>query len=87
LRAGTFTAFLGFLAFGCGPFLRSLYLQLILGYSALKAGLFLIPLEVVIFVLSPISGRIADRYGSRILTSSRFSLKRGGLDLVFYTHG
>jgi len=37
--AGTISAFLNFLAFGCGPFLRSLYLQLILGYSALKAGI------------------------------------------------
>ena len=77
--AGTFTAFLGFLAFGCGPFLRSLYLQLILGYSALKAGLLLIPLEVVIFVLSPISGRIADRYGSRILTSAGLALNAAAL--------
>jgi EmrB/QacA subfamily drug resistance transporter len=77
--AGTLTAFLGFLAFGCGPFLRSLYLQLILGYSALKAGLLLIPLEVVIFVLSPISGRIADRYGSRILTSIGLALNAAAL--------
>ena len=48
--AGTIAAFLNFLAFGCGPFLRSLYLQLILGYSALKAGILLIPMEVVIFI-------------------------------------
>ena len=77
--AGTLTAFLGFLAFGCGPFLRSLYLQLILGYSALKAGLLLIPLEVVIFILSPISGRMADRYGSRILTSIGLALNAAAL--------
>jgi EmrB/QacA subfamily drug resistance transporter len=67
--AGNIAALINFLAFGCGPFLRSLYLQLILGYSALKAGISLIPMEIVIFVLSPITGRLADRYGSRVLCS------------------
>ena len=67
--AGNLTSFLNALAFSCGPFLRSLYLQLILGYSPLRTGVLLIPLEIVIFVLSPISGRLADRYGSRVLSS------------------
>ncbi|MGB8264430.1 MAG: MFS transporter [Dehalococcoidales bacterium] len=77
--AGNAAAFLNFLAFGCGPFLRSLYLQLILGYSALKTGIMLIPLEVVIFILSPISGRIADRYGSRVLTSTGLAVNAAAL--------
>ena len=77
--AGTTAAFLNFLAFGCGPFLRSLYLQLILGYSALKAGVLLIPMEIVIFILSPISGRLADRYGSRILTSVGLAINAAAL--------
>jgi len=67
--AGNLSSFLNALAFSCGPFLRSLYLQLILGYSALKTGILLIPMEIVIFAISPISGRLADRYGSRMLTS------------------
>jgi EmrB/QacA subfamily drug resistance transporter len=66
---GTLTSFLNSLAFACGPFLRSLYLQLVLGYSALKTGVLLIPMEIVIFAVSPICGRLADRYGSRVLTS------------------
>jgi MFS family permease len=57
------------LAFGCGPFLRSLYLQLILGYSPLKTGALLIPMDILILVLNPISGRMADKYGARILSS------------------
>jgi len=36
--AGNIATFLNTIAFNCGPFLRSLYLQLILGYSALKQG-------------------------------------------------
>jgi MFS family permease len=67
--AGNLAAFLNSVAFACGPFLRSLYLQLILGYSALKTGVALIPMEIMIFAISPISGRLADRYGSRVLTS------------------
>ena len=76
---GTVSAFLNFLAFGCGPFLRSLYLQLILGYSALKAGILLIPMEIVIFIISPISGRLADRYGSRVLCSVGLAINAAAL--------
>jgi MFS family permease len=67
--AGNISSFINAVAFSCGPFLRSLYLQLILGYSALKTGVLLIPMEIIIFAISPISGRLADRYGSRVLTS------------------
>jgi EmrB/QacA subfamily drug resistance transporter len=72
--AGNLASFLCVLAFACGPFLRSLYLQLILGYSALKTGVLLIPMEIVMFVFSPISGRLADRYGSRVLSSVGLAL-------------
>ena len=71
------------LTFSCGPFLRSLYLQLILGYSVLKAGVLLIPMEIVILVLSPIIGRIADRYGGRILGSIGLALN--GAALIWFS--
>jgi MFS family permease len=77
--AANLTGFLNSLAFSCGPFLRSLYLQLILGYSPLKAGVLLIPMEIVIFVLSPISGRLSDRYGSRVLSSVGLALNASAL--------
>jgi len=77
--AANLTGFLNSLAFSCGPFLRSLYLQLILGYSPLKAGVILIPMEIVVFVLSPISGRMADRYGSRVLSSAGLTLNASAL--------
>jgi MFS family permease len=77
--AGTLTSFLNSIAFTSGPFLRSLYLQLILGYSALKAGVLLIPMEIVILVLSPISGRLSDRYGTRVLGSAGLALNAAAL--------
>ncbi len=77
--AGNIASFLNVLAFSCGPFLRSLYLQLILGYSALKTGVLLIPMEIVMFVLSPISGRMADRFGSRVLSTVGLALNAAAL--------
>jgi MFS family permease len=40
-----------------------------LGYSALKAGVLLIPMDALVLILNPITGRLADKYGSRILSS------------------
>lgn len=77
--AANITNFLNSAAFGSGPFLRSLYLQLILGYSALKAGVLLIPMEIIVLVLSPISGRLSDKYGGRVLSSLGLALNATGL--------
>jgi len=77
--AGNLAGFLNSLAFNCGPFLRSLYLQLVMGYSALRAGVILIPMEVVVLVVSPISGRLADRYGGRVLSSIGLALNASAL--------
>jgi len=77
--AGNLASFLNFIGFSCGPFLRSLYLQLILGYSALKAGMLLIPMEIMILVLSPISGKLSDKYGSRVLVSIGLALNASAL--------
>jgi len=77
--AGNLTSFLNSVAFSSGPFLRSLYLQLVLGYSAFKAGIALIPMELVVFVLSPISGRLADKFGGRMLSSAGLALNAAAL--------
>jgi EmrB/QacA subfamily drug resistance transporter len=66
---GNLANFMNSLTFGCGPFLRSLFLQLVMGYSPIKTGALLIPMDLLILVLNPISGRLADRYGARILSS------------------
>jgi EmrB/QacA subfamily drug resistance transporter len=46
-------------------FFLALYMQNILGYSALEAGVRFLPTTVVIMVIAPISGRLADRVGPR----------------------
>ena len=44
-------------------FFMALYMQDILGYSALEAGIRFLPTTIVIAVVAPISGRLADRLG------------------------
>ncbi|HST18865.1 MAG TPA: DHA2 family efflux MFS transporter permease subunit [Gaiellaceae bacterium] len=46
-------------------FFLVIYLQQIVGYSALESGLALVPISAVMFVLSPRMGRLSMRYGPR----------------------
>jgi Na+/melibiose symporter-like transporter len=47
-------------------FFLALYLESVLGYSALSAGLLLLPLTVAIVVVAPLAGRLADHIGGRL---------------------
>ena len=47
-------------------FFLALYLQSVLGYSALTAGLQLLPLTVAIVVVAPLAGLLADHVGARL---------------------
>jgi MFS family permease len=44
-------------------FFLALYMQDVLGYSALQAGLRFLPTTMVIAVIAPLAGRLADRLG------------------------
>jgi EmrB/QacA subfamily drug resistance transporter len=48
-------------------FLLVLFLQIVLGFNALKAGLTLLPLPLAIIVVAPFAGRFTDRMGGRWL--------------------
>ncbi len=48
-------------------FFLALYMQNILGYSALEAGVRFLPTTLVIMVVSPLAGRLSDRVGPRWL--------------------
>src|ERR671930_1382219 len=47
-------------------FFLTLYMQNILGYSPLEAGVRFLPSTLVIIVVAPISGRLTDRIGARL---------------------
>jgi predicted MFS family arabinose efflux permease len=55
-----FGSFSGFM------FLYPLYLQDVRGLNALDAGLFLLPMAVMVIVLAPISGRVVGSRGPRL---------------------
>jgi EmrB/QacA subfamily drug resistance transporter len=51
-------------------FFVSLYMQGVLGYSAVKAGAAFLPMTILIVLVAPIAGRSSDRFGSRWLMTS-----------------
>jgi EmrB/QacA subfamily drug resistance transporter len=55
-------------------FFMALYMQNLLGYSPLEAGVRFLPTTVLIIVTAPIAGRLADRIGPRPLLATGLSL-------------
>jgi MFS family permease len=60
-------------------FLLVFYLQGVKGMDPVTAGIALAPLAVGMLVLSPISGVLADRYGSRVLATAGMLITGVGL--------
>src|SRR3954465_7203405 len=63
-------------------FFLALYMQNILGYSALQAGVRFLPSTLVIMVVAPLSGRLADRIGPRPLIATGLTLTSFALFLL-----
>ena len=51
-----------------------LYLESVLGYSAVKTGVIFLPLSLLAFVVAPISGRLSTRVPVRFLLSGGLAL-------------
>ncbi|HEY6068114.1 MAG TPA: MFS transporter [Gaiellaceae bacterium] len=48
-------------------FFNSLFVQNILGFSAIQAGATFLPMTVMIILVAPLAGRVSDRFGARWL--------------------
>jgi len=78
--AANVITFVVYAALGGVFFLFVIYLQTVIGYSALQAGAATLPVSVVLLVLSPRSGALAQRIGPRWqLTFGPFLLAGGML--------
>jgi EmrB/QacA subfamily drug resistance transporter len=72
-------------------FFMAIYMQDILGYSALEAGIRFLPTTMVIAVVAPIAGRLADRLGPvwpmsvglSVLTVSMFMFSAIDVDTTY----
>jgi EmrB/QacA subfamily drug resistance transporter len=71
----------GVLAIGMmGIFLPlTIYLQSVLGFSALKAGLVIAPASVVSMVVAPVAGRSTDKIGGKFILMSGLTLFAVGI--------
>jgi EmrB/QacA subfamily drug resistance transporter len=98
----TLVAFIVTFAMMGSFFFMAIYMQDVLGYSPLEAGLRFLPTTLVIVAVAPIAGRLSDRIGSvypmatglAVLTSSTFLFSQidagttyGGLVVPFILLG
>ena len=60
----------------------TLWVQNILGYSALQAGLRFLPITMVSFAIAPVSGKLSERYGVRWFLTCGLALVGIGLLLM-----
>lgn len=67
---------------GASLFFTTLYMQVVLGYSALAVGAAFAPITLLILVISPRAGALATRYGPRRLMAGGFTLLASGMLLL-----
>ena len=63
-------------------FLLTQYLQLVLGYSALEAGLRTLPAPLMIMVTAPMSARFVERFGTRAVVATGLATVAAGLGMA-----
>ena len=64
-------------------FVVTQYLQSVLGYSALAAGVRILPFAVVMMVLAPQSAKVAERFGTKLVVSGGLVVVAVGLLVLF----
>jgi MFS family permease len=62
-------------------FLLSQYLQFVMGYSPLQAGIRLLPMAITMLIVAPLSPRIVERFGTKLVVALGLTLAGIGLSL------
>ncbi|HEY5360727.1 MAG TPA: DHA2 family efflux MFS transporter permease subunit, partial [Streptosporangiaceae bacterium] len=65
----------------------SIYLQSVLGFSALKAGLTLAPASVIAMFVAPVAGRMSDRIGGKYILLTGLTLFSIGTAWIAFVAG
>ncbi|MCL5108939.1 MAG: DHA2 family efflux MFS transporter permease subunit [Chloroflexi bacterium] len=63
----------------------TIYLQSVLGFSALEAGLALAPMSLTSMIVAPFSGRLADRIGGKYILMLGLALYATGMGIIAWT--
>lgn len=63
-------------------FLGTQYLQTVLGFSALEAGVRMLPMAVVMVGLAPLAPRLVERIGTKLVVGCGLLVAAGGLVVV-----
>ena len=77
--SATAASFLLFAALYGSVFLLAQFMQVGLGHDALEAGLRLVPWSGTLFVVAPLAGVLADRFGNRPVLTTGLALNAAGL--------
>ncbi len=80
--AGNFAQMMNALAWSGAILLTSFYLQVVRGDSPLIAGLSILPLDAAFVVIGPISGKLSDKYGSRLLSTIGLAVSSTGFFIL-----
>jgi EmrB/QacA subfamily drug resistance transporter len=76
--ASTSIALIFFALFG-SIFLLTQYMQWVLGYSPLEAGIRTLPIALSMMIMGPLSARIVERVGTKVVVTIGFILVASGL--------
>jgi EmrB/QacA subfamily drug resistance transporter len=71
--ASTAVTLVFFALFG-SMFLQTQYLQFVLGYTALQAGIRVGPVAIVLMVVAPLSARLVERIGTKLVVASGLAI-------------
>ena len=63
-------------------FPMTVFLQQVLGFSPIRAGLTMTPMSLALMVMAPVSGRLSDRLGARWILTTGLALVTAGILLI-----
>jgi len=82
--AASMAVTLTFFAMFGSLFLTTQYLQTVLGFSALAAGVRIIPFAFVMVLLAPQSPKLAERFGTKLVVAAGLFLVSAGLAVLAF---